>query len=396
MKNYRLFVITLVIIFIALFVIPGPGLASPPHFADDWRAKTTFHTRPGATTSSPTGYSPTEIYGAYGINQIASSGAGETIAIIDAYGSPTVQSDLANFDTTYELPAADLVVVKQPGLSGSDSGWALETSLDVEWAHAIAPGATILLVEAKSTSISDLMWAVDYANNNGANVVSMSWGDSEFYTETYYDSNFVNAGIAYVASSGDTGAGVCWPAASPYVTAVGGTTLNIASNNGVYSWSSETAWSNSSGGVSAYEALPAYQTQAPDFTYAHRSVPDVAFDANPNTGVSVYDSTRYDGMSGWFVVGGTSVGAPSWAGLIARANSFSNTQLYTLASNPTTYATDYHDITSGSNGYPAGTGYDLVDGLGSPVANNLVSGLDNRVNVSPVAPQAPAGLTEPR
>lgn len=367
-RSIRILVKTMVVIVVALFVIPCLGLADN---GKEWTAQTPVHTKPGASTSSPSGYSPAQINAAYGISQLTNQGAGKTIAIIDAYGSPTIQSDLATFSNQFGLPAANLQIVKQPGLKYTNAGWALETSLDVEWAHAIAPQAKIMLVEAKSASLSDLLWAVDYASSHGASVVSMSWGSHEFSSESSYDSHFAYPGVTYVASSGDSGAGVEWPAASPNVIAVGGTTLTISSSNGAYSWGSETAWSGSGGGVSAYEALPQYQTTAPNFSYTKRSVPDVAFDANPSTGVSVYDSTKYSGQSGWFVVGGTSAGAPAWAALLALASSSSDALLYGLAAS-TSYSINYHDITSGSNGYSAGTGYDLVTGLGSPIANKLV------------------------
>jgi PKD repeat protein len=341
-------------------------------------AVTSIRIKPGTSPSYPSGYSPAQIDGAYGISNLNSQGEGKTIAIIDAYGSPTAMTDLADFSVTYGLPFANLTIVKQSGLTPTDPGWALETSLDIEWAHAIAPMANILLVEANSSSVDDLLWAVDYANSQNATVVSMSWGGMEFANESSYNSHFSHPGTTYVVSSGDMGSGVEWPAVSPNVVSVGGTTLTVLSNNGVYSWGGETGWSGSGGGVSAYEPLQRYQTMAPDFTYHKRSVPDVAFDADPNTGVSIYDTTSYEGLSGWFVVGGTSLGAPSWAGIFTLLPKSGSYQLYNMADNNTRYSTNYHDITSGTNGYPAGTGYDLVTGMGSPIVNKLISGVGGK------------------
>ncbi len=259
---------------------------------------------------------------------------------------------------------------------GNDPGWALETALDVEWAHAMAPAANIMLVEAQP-DLSNLFSAVTFASQQaGVSVVSMSWGANEFQGENAYDSTFTtpsgHGGVTFVASSGDSSV-TLYPAASPNVLSVGGTTLNVTSTGQVLS---ETAWSGSGGGPSPYEAKPAWQTNG--LSGSGRTTPDIAFNADPSTGVSVYSSVRYGGQSGWFTVGGTSVGAPSWAGLIAitdqglainGAGSLANAQssLYQLASS------DFNDITSGSNGhYAAGPGYDLVTGLGSPKANLLV------------------------
>jgi subtilase family serine protease len=353
----------------------------------EWTAHPPIHPRPGASATYQSGYTPSQIQTAYGLGSLTDTGAGQTIAIVDAYGSPTIQKDLATFDSQFGLPAANLVVHAMAPRLNTNSGWALETSLDVEWAHALAPSATILLVEAKSSSLSDLLNAVGYANSQGATVVSMSWGGSEFSGESAYDGYFTHAGTLYVASSGDGGHGVEWPAASPHVVAVGGTTLTTQANGG---YLGETAWSGSGGGISAYEPMPGYQasflTSAArgDLSLAgsRRGVPDVAWDADPNTGVAVYDSTPYNGQAGWWVVGGTSVGAPSWSAVFALApGSGGDPALYSLAASA--YSTDYHDIVSGGDGTcgtvcDAGTGYDFVTGLGSPQANDLVMALGGR------------------
>ena len=246
------------------------------------------------------------------------------------------------------------------------------------------PGAKILLVVAKSNSFSDLMGAVDYATSHGAHVVSMSWGGSEFSGETSYDSHFYKPNVVFTASSGDGGGRTLYPGASPHVVSVGGTTLNLGSTSDGYGVSSEIAWSGSGGGASGHEPVPTYQSSY-GIPSSWRDVPDVSVDADPNTGVAVYDSKTYQGQKGWFQVGGTSLGAPAWASLFALANqeraststlglTDGHAALHNLATGGG-YATNYRDITIGSNGYPAGTGYDPVTGLGSPMANNLVPGL---------------------
>lgn len=181
----------------------------------------------------------------------------------------------------------------------STGGGELEESLDIEWEHAIAPGANIVLVEANSASMSNLMAAVKTAGSySGVSVVSMSWGGSESSSETGYDSYFTTPGVTYVGASGDNGAPPIYPAVSPNVLAVGGTSLTLNSSGG---YGSETAWSGSGGGISAYEPLPSYQpgtysNGSSTGTSTKRMNPDVAYDANPNTGFAVYDSTPDGGQ----------------------------------------------------------------------------------------------------
>jgi len=361
----------------------------------------TFVAKPlqsGGGPSAP--YTPTELQEAYGFNSItfngvAGTGSGETIAIVDAYDDPNIQGDLNTFDTQFGLPATTVTRVNENGgtsypASDSTGGWELEESLDVEWAHAMAPGASIMLVEASSTYDSDLLAAVQYGASH-ANVVSMSWGGSEWSGEAGYDSSyFAHAGVAFVASSGDSGAPPIWPAASPNVLSVGGTALTLGAGN---VWLSEVGWSGSGGGPSTYELQPPYQKGVvpQTLTSTARANPDVAYDASPSTGVAVYDSVPYEGTTyGWgLTVGGTSAGAPQWSALLAIAdqgralsgqNPLNNTNpqevMNILYKNPT----DFHDITSGtstgSTQYSAGTGYDYVTGLGSPIANLIVGSLD--------------------
>jgi subtilase family serine protease len=366
-----------------------------------------------AASSTFSGYTPQQLQAAYGVPSSVNgkpAGTGETIAIVDAYNDPNIQNDLTVFDGKYFplQPAANLTVVNQTGgtsLPAANASWAVEESLDVEWAHAIAPGANIVLVEANSNSLSDLLTAVKTAATTmGANVVSMSWGASEFSGETTYDQYFNAPGVTYVASAGDSSAyfGPEWPASSPNVLAVGGTTLKLTSTNQI---SSETAWNASyvyipgsgwtieggGGGVSSYESEPAFQSGNSVPNFGGRSTPDVSWDANPSTGVSVYDSYL---EPGWGYVGGTSAGAPAWSGIVAIADqqsvanghgSLSTAQvdnaLYGVFhssggasyTSGTAYTSDFNDITSGSNGYAAAKGYDRATGLGSPKVSALVT-----------------------
>lgn len=385
---------------VTLFVVVTStitALAAPPL---RWGAHPPVHIRGNARTA-PVDYSPAQIRTAYGVAQLGTNGSREVIAIVDAYDAPTIQNDLQSFSNYFGLPKMNVNCTVAAGphpcfqkvyAAGvkprSDGGWALEASLDVEWAHAIAPGADIILVEAASPSFADMLTAVDAAVAIGAHVVSMSWGGAEFASEASYDGHFSHAGVAFVASSGDNGSGVNWPAASPYVLAVGGTTLTLTGNGSVVS---ETAWSGSGGGISAYQTEPGYQSGYGIASGGRRAVPDVAYLASPNPGVSVYDSTPYLGQKGWFAVGGTSAGAPQWAALIALANQArsaplstsnpSSSPFYFVAMPPlsSTYATNYRDIVTGSDGTcticTATPGYDYITGLGSPRANTLVPAL---------------------
>lgn len=369
-----------------VFERPPAGFARPP-----------IHLKGTNASRGPVGMIPAKARKAYGFDQVSNQGAGQTIAIVDAYDDPNIESDLGVFSSQFSLPACTtangcfLKVYAQGSKPSTNAGWALEISLDVEWAHAIAPQAKIVLVEAATNSFANLLGAVDVAVAKGASVVSMSWGGGEFSGETSYDTHFSVNGVTFTASSGDSGSGVEYPAASPFLVAVGGTTLNVDSSG---NYLSESAWSGSSGGISAVENEPAYQSAfgIPNDPQGKRGVPDVAYDANPNTGFAVYDTVRYQGQSGWFQVGGTSAGAPQWAALFAIANSMrlaASKGTLTSASGSvydpsiatgSAYGTNYHDITSGTNGTcgtlcTAVSGYDYVTGLGSPRANAILNAL---------------------
>jgi subtilase family serine protease len=340
--------------------------------------------RKGRATIRPdlTGISPTRFRNAYGISSVTQNGKGITIAIVDACGNPGAQSDLNKYDSTFGLPATTIQVVKPQGTTCSDPmGWGVETDLDIQMAHAVAPGAKIVLEATKSNSDANLFGgAKDAYTKRGATIVSMSFGGGEFAGETGAGADGIfstgnGKGVSFTASSGDSGCGAQYPAASPFVTSVGGTTLTIKSNG---TYVSESAWSGSGGGTSSIESRPTYQN---GFNGSkQRGIPDVAMVADPNTGVLVYDKQ----VGGFIIVGGTSVAAPLWAGVLALANSGRSStmhnadiELYSVASNATKYAKDYHDVTTGSSGgsCKAGKGYDLVTGLGSPVSNNLVPDL---------------------
>jgi len=257
--------------------------------------------------------------------------------------------------------------VNQSGLTSypqQNSGWSLEIALDVEAAHAMCQNCGILLVEANSASYTNLMSAVDRAVLLGAIVVSNSYGSSEFSGETTYDSHFNHPGVAFTVSSGDAGYGTEYPAASRYVTAVGGTSLFL---NGDGSYNHETAWSGAGSGCSSYESKPTWQT---DTGCAKRSVADVSAVADPNTGAAVYDTVRYGGQSGWFQVGGTSLAAPVVAAIYALSGNVPAGQ--TESSLPYGSPINLNDVLTGNNGTcgsylcVARVGYDGPTGLGSP------------------------------
>ncbi len=367
-----------------------------------------------ATSPSPYGLTPATMLAAYGV---AGTGAGQTIAIVDAYNQPNVIGDLAGFDQEFGLAAPpSFTIVNQRGgtslpQNAPSNSWGVEISLDVEWAHVIAPSASILLVEADSESNSDLFAAIDTARNYaGVSVVSMSFGDDETSYDAGYDSHFTtpagHTGVTFVASSGDFGAYstdesttmiVQYPAASPDVVSVGGTTLTTGSNG---SYVSESGWGagassntqyGSGGGISLFETQPTYQSGVVTQSTTNRTVPDVSMDADPNTGVAVYDSYDYGAGTPWEQIGGTSVAAPMWSGVIAFANQDRAANGLPTLDGPTQtlpllYSlpnSDFHDITTGNNGYAAGPGYDLVTGRGSPIVN-LVDNALGTLNVPTV------------
>jgi hypothetical protein len=310
------------------------------------------------------GYNVNQIRTAYGLP--FSGGAGVTIAIIIAYDTPTIWTDLTQFSIQNNLPLPNdqnFEVHKMSNTITVDSGWSQEACLDVEWAHAIAPDAKILLVESVNAYSPNMFAAVQYATSRpDVSVVSMSWGSNETRGETANDVYFSDPDVAFFAASGDDGSVVMYPSCSPYVVAVGGTTLNLDSYGNVIS---ETAWSGSGGGVSQYENIPTYQSSY-GLTSTKRCVPDVAYNADKNTGVQVYCNGH------WWIVGGTSAGAPQWAAIHALGASAKLSNLYDKAK--TSSATYFRDITSGATSkYTAKAGYDYVTGLGSPLTSSFVN-----------------------
>lgn len=322
-------------------------------------------------TSTPAGYGPGDLQSAYNLtSQSLAAGGGQTIAIVDAYNDPNAESDLGVYRSHFGLPSCTTAngcfrKVNQSGgtsLPRGNAGWAEEISLDLDMASAICPNCKILLVEASSNSFANLGTAEDYAAAH-ANVISNSFGGGEFSNEASptYDGHFNHPGVAITASSGDSGYGVEFPAASQYVTAVGGTTL--VRDSSPRSWK-ETAWSGAGSGCSAYIPKPLWQT---DLGCARRTVADVSADADPNTGVAVYDTYR---TGGWLVFGGTSVAAPIVAGVYALAGNASSV-LY--GSYPYSHTPSLNDVLSGANGSCGGTylctagpGFDGPTGLGTP------------------------------
>ena len=316
---------------------------------------------------------------------IAADGTGQTIAIINAFRPIDIRKDLQVFSKRYNLPMTDgygkpvLSVAQPQGKPAVNSVWATETAMDVEWAHAIAPKAHILLVEAVSDNTDDLLSAIDYARNQrGVVAVSLSWGggSSPFQTtnNTFLTtpaghvggSGYSNAGIAFVTSAGDNGTSAAWPASSPNAITVGGTSLTLDSKNNIRS---EVAWSGTGGGANAAQ---------------NNVTADVAYSGDPEQGYSIYCSTPDSGYVGWQTLAGTSGGTPQWASLIAIADQGrayqgkvsldSATQLHSAI-----YALpneDFNDIITGSNSaFSAGPGTDRLTGRGTPRAVTLIRDL---------------------
>ncbi|HEY8976595.1 MAG TPA: S53 family peptidase, partial [Burkholderiaceae bacterium] len=400
---------------------------------------------PLTTTIKGTVYTPAQIRAAYGLSplpavgttltaaQKAALGAGQTIYLVDAYHDATALSDLNAFSTKFGLPTCTKVsITTNAKLAAAPSNctfaqvysytrgtvtttapaynatWAPESKLDVQWAHAIAPLARIVLIEMPSAMSNAILDANTLARNLGPGAVSMSFGSAEAGWASTTDSYFVGTGMTFVAAAGDSGAQVLWPAVSPNVLAVGGTSTNVSTTGSRV----EIAWSGSGGGMSAYEALPAWQsgvTPAGGNALVRRAVPDVAFNASPMTGE--YVAVTLPGKATtWSAYGGTSIAAPQWAGLVAVANAIraSNAKaalgdihalIYkSIAAVPGTYAAAMHDVIEGTNGTcatcKAGSGFDQATGWGSPNASQLFSvltGVTSTQLATATAPTVPGG-----
>jgi subtilase family serine protease len=394
--------------------------AAIPHF--------TCESRPFDLSKGLYCYDPATIRAAYGVDGLLKqgfNGAGHTIVILDAFGSPTVQSDLVDFDTLFAIPAPpSFSVVTMPGTPPFDPtnsnmiSWTSEIALDTQWSHAMAPGANIVLVAAKSDFDQDLIDALNYAlDNHLGDVVSMSFGESEAFLANPSGLELVKAWskafakarqqhVTLFVSSGDQGvdtqglglASVSWPSSSPLVTSVGGTNLRFGNLTNAApapggTYQSERVWNDSGlgaftfgaggGGMSILMSEPDYQQDnvqhAVNVTlHGHRGVPDVAYNAGVAGGVLVHWGVAAPGPNSFFLFGGTSAGAPQWSGIIAdldqargRPLGFLNRRLYQLGSAGALKPL-FHDVTIGDNsfdgifGYPATAGFDLSTGWGTP------------------------------
>jgi subtilase family serine protease len=365
------------------------SLSSSFAACDAWVVNTSAGKPLTSKATAIAGYYPANLDSAYDLP--TTGGAGQTVALIDAYNDPNAAADVATYRSEFGLSKLATCTIssgklKSPGgpcftkvsQTGSTStlglplrnaSWAVEESLDIEMVSAICQSCNIVLVEAKSASDANLGTAVNEAASLGATEISNSYGGSESSSDLSYDTEYYHhPGIAITASAGDSAYGVEYPAASQYVTAVGGTTLSTASNT--RGWT-ESAWDDSGSGCSADDAQPAWQSALSNITSvcSKRAVADVSAVADPNTGVAIYDSTSYEGYSGWYVVGGTSVASPIIASVYALAG---NAATVSYGSYPYSHTSSLYDVTSGSNGSCGNdlcnstTGWDGPTGLGTP------------------------------
>lgn len=300
------------------------------------------------------------------------------IAIVDAYDYPTAAADLAAFSTQFGLPAANFSVEYASGVKpprDPTGGWELEEALDIEWAHAMAPSAKIILVEAKSNSNADLYAAVAKAatlvHAAGGGEVTNSWGESEYSSEISDDARFVESGVVFFASAGDA-QGTSYPSCSPNVVSAGGTTISRNPITGAFQ--AELAWNSAGGGPCTIEPRPGYQNGIQSIVGTKRGTPDLSFDSDPNTGVWVLDGTPYNGGGGpgsWYVLGGTSVASPAVAGIVNATglrNTSTEAELSEIYNNLGVLA-DFGDTNRGScyyyDGYLAVKGWDFCTGVGT-------------------------------
>ncbi|MDA4123236.1 MAG: S53 family peptidase [Thaumarchaeota archaeon] len=395
------------IMFVLMMGSPVIAYASVANDSSSQSASTTWVpsplAQPATPTCSPTGLCPSMLLKAYDVTSLQSAGTngtGQTVVIVDACGSPTIAADLKTFDKHFSLANPTLNIINPQGTPCVNSGWGVETSLDVEWSHVMAPGATIDLLQAASASSANLYGAWSYSLSHSlGNEISNSWGGSGACSASVKSilATAKTDHVTVLASAGDSGA---WgqgttqkeqnPADCAKVLTVGGTTLTVT---GTGSYVSESAWGSAcisgtgtgGGGVTGVSE-PSYQSSVhitePWSAPAVLAKPDVSAVADPCTGVWVYDSTS----GGWLVIGGTSVSCPLWAGFMADVNqvragngfaaagfvnSFLYTKVYGVSGTSVHYAADIHDVTTGSNGWPAGPGWDAATGIGSFIATPL-------------------------
>jgi subtilase family serine protease len=336
--------------------------------------------------SIPNGETPASIACIYGVTPptagcpkngtVIPSGGAKAIAVVEWGHNTTLQSDLDAFSTHFGLPHVTIEeICSAPPCPISDgTGWDLEAALDVQWAHAMAPHARIIVSTSSVDPITDgaetaAGTAVAAA---GGGEVSNSWNydsPAEFPGELGYDRDMQTPGVVYFASAGDSGLGAAYPSTSPNVVSAGGTHISRDSQGNFTG--TESCWSDSGGGISQYELLPHYQFLIQNRTGPHRGTPDLAADADPNTGVLVYNTSLYL-CNGWCIVGGTSLSSPLLAGIVNAAGGFRSstnaelTKAYGEYRIPAQYHTDFFDVTTGSNGAPARVGWDECTGIGSP------------------------------
>ena len=423
---------------VAISAAAATSSSATTHAADGTSG--TSGVQPMATGSVVATYTPAQIRAAYGFpslpasftgltaSQAAQLGAGQTIYIVDAQHDPNAAAELAAFNTRFALPqcttrsiaTSAALPLSAPSTNACDfsvvysttagtmsatapaynAGWATEITLDIQWAHATAPLARIVLIEAPDSSLNGLLGAIQLANAMGPGVVSMSFGGAEGNWTASVDSHFAAPGMTYLAATGDNGAGVSWPSVSSNVVAVGGTTLTYSGTGP----RSEVGWSGTGGGTSAYTATPSYQTSAvPGLgTVAHRTVADVAFNADPSTGQYVVSIAPGSSTQSWLSVGGTSLATPQWAGLFAIANAerivagkallgAPHGILYSqIATSASTYSSVFADVTNGSDGScatcTARQGYDPLSGLGTPNSTSLLAALSGTSTTGTPAP----------
>lgn len=347
-----------------IFVPQGqPNFSSPPPFAETPASLACVYQLVPQVSGCPIN----------GTTQIPTGGFG-AVAIVDAYDNPDAEQDLITYSTQFGLPSCTKAngCFSQVYANGSQppndpGGWSLEEALDIEMAHAMAPNAKIILVEAADNENPNLYAAEDLAGTlvqqAGGGTISNSWSGSEYPGETSDDSHFKVNGAVYFAATGDDGAPAGYPAMSPFVVAAGGTTI-VRSGGTV----TEQGWAGSGGGPSVYEPRPSYQNLLQGFVHGARGTPDFSADANPNSGPAIYDA---DGGYDWFQVGGTSVSSPLLAGLVntaghhAKSTTLELSGVYPYAK--AHYYKVWRDETIGNNGYPCEKGYDYVTGIGSPL-----------------------------
>ncbi len=388
-RRSRAAVVLLAFLVSAGLAVPAAGAVAPGVAGLAHTDLVTVRAASLAVTCSTSALCPSTVRQAYGVSSLMSNattnGTGQTVVLIDACGDSGIVSDLKTFDSTFGLPAAKITVYTPQGKPCSDPfGWGIETALDVEWAHVLAPGASIALVEARTASTTDLYGAWNYSlAHHLGNQISNSWGGSGGCPSTarHLLSNATSQHVTVLASAGDSGA---WgsgqtlaaqqPADCAPVVTVGGTTLHVSSTGG---YINETGWSGSGGGYVPKTKEPKYESTAKiSDSYAELAKPDVAAVADPNTGVWVYESAG----GGWYIVGGTSVACPIWAGFFADVNDqraagslaalgnvdpFLYTTVYGAGGTSAHYAKTMNDPIYGNNGWAAGTGWDPVTGLGS-------------------------------